>query len=192
MKWFLNLPYKTRIISALVFAAVGFLAIGLTYKYVIEPGIPLWATGKYEVHWSADQLPITVSCETDQSNCKAAVNVWRDATCDKLIEYTSAPNADIRIIEGSANDEERGDAIERTFVSKTAGRINYVNVFVYEPILPYDVRAHAISHGLGLLHTRHGITRPIQTHDGIGERTGPYPRVVDKHARALKERYCAK
>lgn len=182
---------KSSIIALLVGLAL-LAGVGLWYKFGVEPGIPVWAEGDRAIHWP--KTPITVWCESDEDDCRAAVKLWTSAAgCPFLIWTEHGPEgADIRIVNGSANDPERGDAIEKTFASKTGDRVNYVEVRNYEPAISlsspfsmqYAVNAHAISHGLGLVHTTFGITRAEQSG------ADPYPRVVDKHGRALKERYC--
>ena len=181
--------------SSIIALLVGLLlvaSIGIWYKFDIEPGIPDWAKGDKAVHWP--QMPITVWCESDQDDCRAAVKLWVNAAgCPFLLWTEHGPEgADIRIVNGSTNDPGRGDAWEKTFASKTGDRVNYIEVRLYEPPIslssPYSMRyavnAHGISHGLGLAHTTFGITRAVLSG------TDSYPRVVDKHGRALKERYC--
>ncbi len=184
---------KSSIIALLVGLAL-VAGVGIWYKFKVEPGIPVWAEGDRAIHWP--KTPITVWCESDQDDCRAAVKLWTGAAgCPFLIWTEHGPEgADIRIVNGSANDPERGDAIEKTFVVRigTGGPIKHVEVRNYEPAIcisspysmQYAVNAHSISHGIGLAHTTFGITRAVQSC------TDPYPRVVDKHGRALKERYC--
>jgi hypothetical protein len=182
--------------SAVIALLVGLLlvaGIGIWYKLGVEPGIPVWAEGNKAVEWPRERLPLKVWCESDQDDCRAAVNLWNDAAdCPFLLWVERPDGADVRIVNGSANDPERGDAWEKTFASKTGDQVNYVEVRLYEPPIslssPYSIRyavnAHGISHGLGLAHTTFGITRAVLSG------TNPYPRVVDKHGRALQERYC--
>jgi hypothetical protein len=183
---------KSAIIAALVGVA-GIAAIGLSYKYCVEPQIPVWAEGDKAVHWERSRIPLKVYCDDMIDDCRAAVAMWnRDVGCTLLVWDPTGPG-DIRIISAAANSENRiGDAIEQTFASKTGETVNYVLVEIYEPQLSgdqYAVDAHAISHGLGLVHTIAGITRPAQSTWITGKKDPP-PRAVDKHARALKERYC--
>jgi len=192
MKWFLNLPYS--IVGLVVFAVAGIAAIGLTYKYKIEPGIPVWAEGETAVQWPLNELPLQVHCESNARSCKAAVNLWRDYTCDGLMEYTDDPaTANILVVDGDANDPERGDSVEKAFAVKVGVQVKRIEIRIYDPMMaPYPVLAHALSHGLGLSHTRAGITRSIQKTDFFGESKDPPPRPLDKHSRALKKRYCGR
>lgn len=179
-------------IIALLVGVLGIVGIGLWHKYGVEPGIPVWADGDQAVHWERERLPLKVWCESNQADCRAAVKLWNGAAGCTILLLVEEPPADIRIVDASANDPERGDAWEKTFASKTGDRVNYVEIRLYEPALSIDskfsmqyaVNAHAISHGLGLSHTRTGITREVQSPDD------PYPRAVDKHAAALEKRYC--
>ncbi len=186
-----DLMTKTSIVAALAgFTAIAL--IGLWYHFGVEPGIPVWAEGDRAVQWERDRLPLKVTCESHADDCVAAVNLWnREVGCG-LFHYTESAPGDVRIIDASANDPERGDAWEKTFASKTADRVNYVEIRVYEPAIgvnssfsmQYAVISHALAHALGLAHTRTGITRAVQSDTDLS------PRVLDKHRRAVRDRYC--
>lgn len=183
--------FAVQVIASII-AVAGITAIGVAYTRCVEPNIHVWVEGKRAVHWDQDRIPLKVYCDDMESDCRAAVSMWnRDVGCTILLWVEEEP-ADILILVVSANSENRiGDAIEQTFVSKSAG-VSYVLVEIYEPQLTgdqYAVDAHAISHGLGLSHTATGITRPMQATFITGMRDPP-PRALDKHARALKKRYC--
>jgi len=181
--------------STIIVLVLGVIAITgamLWNQYAVQPGIPVWAEGEAAVRWDRDRLPLKVSCESGHDDCAAAVDLWnRAAGCAVLVLSKPCP-CDIRIIDASVNDPERGTAWEKTFASKTGDRVNYVEIRLYEPAISmnssysmqYAVNTHAISHGLGLSHTATGITREVQSPND------PFPRSLDKHAAALNERYC--
>ena len=188
MKLFFDLPQWLRVAIVSVSAGLLISLIGLWWVYGIEHKQPVWLEGDEAIQWSADQLPLKVTCDDHREDCKAAVKLWQDATCDHLIEYDEGEDGDIRIFAAGVNECD-GKA-EATFASKIGSHVDFVFVNICDPMLPYDVRAHAIGHGLGLAHADSSIMRPVQRADSLGERLGPYPRVFDKHARALNKRYC--
>lgn len=182
---------------AIILAGIGILLISGIWAWntwKVEPEIEVFVDGEQSVEWPVERLPLSVWCESSVDDCVAAALLWNVAVkCELFSMAEHGPDgADVRIMTASANDPLRDGAIEKTFVSKTGTKINYVEILNYEPAfsfrsaysMQYAVNSHALSHALGLSHTRTGITRARQSPDD------PPPRALHKHARFLRERYC--
>jgi len=197
MKWFLNLPYKVRIISALVFTALAFAAIGLTYEYVIDPKQPTFAVGEEAVEWELSRFPLIVNADDYVDSTKSAIDAWNRDLGDncKLFKY-GTESVDIHITMGSANDSGvagvvLGKHTAATSWKRGSGPDQTILVQIHLPQtidVQYSVLAHELGHALGLAHRANGVMYP-KSPNSLSE--GPVKvRVSDKNVAAIRKKYC--
>lgn len=209
MKWFMSLPYWSRISLALTLAAAMFaLAWRLHRERAAAEAV--WATGAQAVEWPLEELPIRVWGDPEfgshlRSLSQAVTDINQAAGCILLAETPSREIAHVEVVnEGCETAENHAGC---TFRDPTTSRFL---VKVGQPgdiTQSYLIFYHELAaHVLGLAHDgRYPIPRdPAQAMQFIpitavnapehAYRLGQgllLPQLSDKDRAALQERYCA-
>jgi hypothetical protein len=184
---------RIGIVALVGVAAIG--AVGLTYKYCVQPREPVWAAGAS--YWPTGRTPLVVGGDEARApGVATAADAWNHAAgCVLFHVAPDAADPDVVVVaEGEVVGEARGDIVdlERAYLVKapdgtTRARVELINVV--GPDVRHCAAAHGFGHVLGLAHDEH--TASIM-HPRACENAGAFPasRPTDKDGAALRDAYC--